>query len=274
MPNYVVGDIQGCYDPLRKLLEQLDFDPARDRLWSVGDLVNRGPRSLDTLRFLKSLGSAFTCVLGNHDLHLLALHYGAFNGGRRRDMADVLDAPDCAELCEWLRFLPMVHYEVLPTDKGHEAFLMVHAGLAPGWNLMQVLRYAREVETALQGNKYKKFLKKMYGDEPDIWHDELRGMKRLRVLTNYFTRIRFCNKETQLNLAIKTGPGTAPKGFKPWYKYQKLNRDMNILFGHWATLEGKTNTPNVYALDTGCVWGRKLTAMRLEDKRIFSTQCS
>ena len=273
MAVYAVGDIQGCYEPLLRLLDKINFDPASDRLWSVGDLVNRGPDSLLTLRFLKQLGPAFTAVLGNHDLHFMALATGAFDGGKKKTLKKLLAAPDCAELCEWLRTLPILHHEKLDTDKGRESFLMIHAGLAPGWNLKQAKAYAREIEDALRDKNYTKFLQKMYGDEPDIWHEGLGGMKRLRVLTNYFTRIRFCNKETQLNLAIKTGASTAPKGFKPWYEYQKLSKELTILFGHWATLNGVTDRENVYALDTGCVWGRCLTALRLEDKQIFCTDC-
>ncbi len=274
MAVYAVGDIQGCYEPLVKLLDKVNFDPAQDRLWSVGDLVNRGPDSLKTIRFLKQLGPAFTAVLGNHDLHFLALATGAFNGGKKKTLRKLLNAPDCAELSEWVRQLPMLHYEKLETEAGKEAFLMVHAGLAPGWSLQQALSYAKEIEDTLKSDSYKKYLKKMYGDQPDIWHEELTGIKRLRTLTNYFTRIRFCNEETQLNLAIKTGASTAPEGFKPWYQYQKLNQELTILFGHWATLNGVTDTKNIYALDTGCVWGRCMTALRLEDKQIFCIDCS
>ncbi len=273
MAVYAVGDIQGCYEPLQRLLDKINFDPSSDRLWAVGDLVNRGPDSLKTLRLLKQLGSAFTSVLGNHDLHFMALATGAFDGGKKKTLKELLEAPDCNELCEWVRTLPILHHEKLETDVGLEEFLMVHAGLAPGWSLNQALAYAKEIETVLLSDRYTTFLKKMYGDEPDIWHDGLTGMKRLRVLTNYFTRIRFCNKETQLNLAIKTGSGTGPKGFKPWYKYQKLSPEITILFGHWATLNGVTDTENVFALDTGCVWGRCLTALRLEDKQIFCADC-
>ncbi len=274
MAVYAVGDIQGCYKPLRKLLDKINFDPTVDRLWCVGDLVNRGPDSLRTLRFLKELGPAFTSVLGNHDLHFVALSTGAHDGGKKKTLKKLLNAPDCEELCEWVRHLPIIHHETLKTDRGKEAFLMVHAGFAPGWSLKQILGYASEIENALQGDNYQKFLSKMYGDQPDIWHEELDGMKRLRVLTNYFTRIRFCNPEAQLNLALKTGANTAPKGYKPWYQFQKLNKDLSILFGHWATLNGVTDMENVYALDTGCVWGRCLTALRLEDKQIFCTECN
>jgi bis(5'-nucleosyl)-tetraphosphatase (symmetrical) len=274
MAVYAVGDIQGCYKPLRKLLDKINFDPAIDRLWCVGDLVNRGPDSLRTLRFLKELGPAFTSVLGNHDLHFLALATGAHDAGKKKTLKKLLNAYDCDELCEWVRYLPIIHHESLKTNRGKEAFLMVHAGFAPGWSLEQIVGYASEIESVLRGEKYQKFLSKMYGDQPDIWHEKLDGMKRLRVLTNYFTRIRFCNPEAKLNLAVKTGANTAPKGYKPWYQFQKINKDLSILFGHWATLNGVTDMKNVYALDTGCVWGRCLTALRLEDKQIFCTECN
>jgi len=271
MATYVVGDIQGCYDQLMRLLDKVRFDPTEDRLWSVGDLINRGPQSLETLRFARSLGKAFTMVLGNHDLHFVALATGARKVGKKDTLKAILDDPDCLKFCDWFRQQPLVYRGKLETDKGKESFLMVHAGLAPGWSFKLARRYAGEVETALKDDKKcMKFLSNMYGDEPDIWHDGLEGMERLRVITNYLTRIRFCNSETQLNLAIKTGPKTAPPGFKPWYEYQKLKPGKFILFGHWASLEGDTKWPNIYALDTGCVWGRTLTALRLEDKQRYS----
>lgn len=270
MATYAVGDIQGCYDQLLRLLDKVKFDPANDRLWSVGDVINRGPKSLKTLRFLKGLGDSFTMVLGNHDLHFVAMATGAQQHGRKDTLQNLLNAEDCPMFCEWLRYQPMVHLEKLDTDQGNQTFLMVHAGIAPGWGFKQARRYGAEVEAVLQSDQYLKFLNRMYGDEPDIWHDGLEGMERLRVITNYLTRVRFCNSETQLNLAIKTGPKTAPQGFRPWYEYQSLKPNKVILFGHWATLEGETNWPNVHALDTGCVWGRTLTVLRLEDKRRYS----
>lgn len=270
MATYAVGDIQGCYDQLMRLLDKVKFDPTEDRLWSVGDIINRGPKSLETLRFARSLGRAFTMVLGNHDLHFVAMATGAQVHGKKDTLKKLLEDNDCALFCDWLRGQPMLHHEKLETENGMETFLMVHAGIAPGWSFKEARGYAEEVEDVLQSDKYIKFLNRMYGDEPDIWHEGLAGMERLRVITNYLTRVRFCNRETQLNLAIKTGPKTAPPGFKPWYEYQHLKKDKNILFGHWATLEGNTNWPNVHALDTGCVWGRSLTALRLEDKQRYS----
>ncbi|MDT8398050.1 MAG: symmetrical bis(5'-nucleosyl)-tetraphosphatase [Pseudomonadales bacterium] len=273
MAIYAVGDIQGCYDPLCRLLDQAHFDPAVDRLWAVGDLVNRGPKSLKTLRFLKSLGGSFTAVLGNHDLHLLALATGAHTEGKISSLQQVLDAPDCGELCEWIRQLPLLHYEKVSTTTGPQDFLMVHAGLAPGWSLQDALGYAAEVEAMLRSANYKKFLKQMYGDKPDTWDEKLKGMKRLRLITNYLTRVRFCNEQGRLNLVVKTKADTAPRGYQPWYTYQRLNQQMVILFGHWATLHGVTNTPNIHALDTGCVWGRCLSMLRLSDQQLICTDC-
>ncbi len=270
MATYAVGDIQGCYDHLMRLLDKINFDPTVDRLWCVGDLLNRGPKSLETLRLAKALGKAFTMVLGNHDLHFVAMATGAQKHGKKDTLQPILDDPDCPAFCDWLRMQSMLHLEKLDTEKGPQTFLMVHAGIAPGWSFKQARRYAAEVEHVLQSDKCEKFLNKMYGDEPDIWHEGLEGWERLRVITNYLTRVRFCNGETQLNLSIKTGPKNAPEGFRPWFEYQQLKENKNIVFGHWATLEGETNWPNVYALDTGCVWGRTLTALRLEDKQRYS----
>lgn len=270
MATYAVGDIQGCFDQLMRLLDKVNFDPTADRLWCVGDLLNRGPKSLETILFARAMGKAFTMVLGNHDLHFVAMATGAQTHGKKDTLEPLLDDPQCPAFCDWLRHQPMIHQEKIDTEQGLQTFLMVHAGIAPGWSFKKARGYASEVELVLRSDKCDKFLNKMYGDEPDIWHEELIGMERLRVITNYLTRMRFCNGETQLNLAIKTGPKTAPEGFKPWYEFQQLKPNKHIIFGHWATLDGETNCPNVHALDTGCVWGRTLTALRLEDKQRYS----
>lgn len=273
MSTFIIGDIQGCYRSLRQVLEKAGFNPETDRLWSVGDLVNRGPHSLKTLRYLKSLGNAFSAVLGNHDLHLLALYYGAYSAGRKDELQDILQAPDAAELCLWLRQLPLIHQESLPTQFGTESFIMVHAGMAPDWSLDQALALSAEVEAALKGDGCFDYLKHMYGNKPDSWSDSLCGAERLRVITNYFTRLRFCKRNGKMNFSVKTGTDTAPPGYKPWYTYQQLSSDNILLFGHWAALDGVTHKPRVYALDTGCVWGRSLTMMRLEDRQLFSVKC-
>ena len=206
MATYAVGDIQGCYAPLRRLLDQAAFDPAQDQLWSVGDLVNRGPQSLDTLRFLKSLGSAFIGVLGNHDLHFLASASGAYSSGKIQTLRPLLEAPDCVALFEWVRHLPLAHRATLNTAAGEHKFLLVHAGIAPGWKFSQARSLAAEVEATLQGPAFLDYLRMMYGDLPDTWSNTLSGMERLRVITNVLTRIRFCTAAGQLNLKVKAGP--------------------------------------------------------------------
>ena len=270
MSTYVVGDIQGCYKALKRLLKKIDFTPDKDRLWCAGDLVNRGPKSLETLRFLSDLDASIEIVLGNHDLHFIAIFEGSAPARGKDSLDALLNAPDCEQLCDWLRFKKMAHFDAVETNKGIEEFLMVHAGVAPLWNLQQTLRYAAEVELALQGDEYRDFLSSMYGDKPIRWANSLDGFDRLRTITNYLTRVRFCDDIGSLRLDIKEGLCAAPKGLKPWFEYEKLTPLVSILFGHWAALEGITNRPHVYALDTGYVWGRELTAMRLEDKKLFS----
>lgn len=274
MATYAVGDIQGCYAPLRRLLDKAAFDPARDRLWSVGDLVNRGPQSLETLRFLKSLGAAFTGVLGNHDLHFLASASGAHTSGKVQTLLPLLDAPDCVELFEWVRQLPLAYRDSLDTHAGRRKFLLVHAGIAPGWKFSQVRARAAEVEAALQGPAFLDYLRMMYGDLPDTWNDTLTGMERLRVITNILTRIRFCTAAGKLDLKVKAGPSAAPEGYRPWFEFQQQKAHRVILFGHWATLNGKIARTNIIGLDTGCVWGRCMTLLRLEDSMRFTMDCS
>jgi bis(5'-nucleosyl)-tetraphosphatase (symmetrical) len=273
MAHFAVGDIQGCYDALRQLLDKVNFDPARDTLWAVGDLINRGPQSLETLRFLKSLGDSFLSVLGNHDLHFMALATGAVTKGNKKTLQALLDAPDCDELCQWLRHFPLLHQEALACENGEENFVMIHAGLAVGWSIEQAQSYARELEATLQNDQYLTFLTEMYGNQPDLWHPDLQGMDRLRVMVNIFTRMRFCDSQGRLNLKIKTNIESAPEGYKPWFEYFKTDTKTNILFGHWAALDGITNIKHMHALDTGCVWGRSMTALRLQDKKLFCINC-
>lgn len=270
MSNYVVGDIQGCYKALKRLLKKIKFSPDTDRLWCAGDLVNRGPKSLETLRYLREIDAAIEVVLGNHDLHFIAIFEGCAPARGKDSLDKLLAATDCEELCDWLRQKPLAHYDAIDTRDGIENFLMVHAGVAPRWNLKQTLERAAEVELCLQGPDYKEFLTAMYGNEPIRWSDKLKGQERLRTITNYLTRVRFCDDIGSLRLDIKEGLCAAPKGFKPWFEYEKITPKASILFGHWAALEGRTGRKNVYALDTGYVWGRELTAMRLEDKKRFS----
>lgn len=270
MSTYVIGDIQGCYKALRKLLKKVRFSANRDRLWCVGDLVNRGSRSLDTLRFLYDMDDSTTIILGNHDLHFIAINEGCAPRRTNDTFAKLLQAADCQTLSDWLRFKALAHYDCIDTNQGLQNFLMVHAGVAPRWSLQKTLNLAAEVEYALQDSSYRDFLRHMYGDRPIRWYDKLQGLDRLRVITNYLTRVRFCDDIGSLRLSIKEGLCAAPSGFKPWYHYEKITPKTAILFGHWAALEGKTGRKQVYALDTGYVWGRSLTMMRLEDKQLYS----
>lgn len=260
MATYVVGDVQGCYESLRKLLENIPFDFSADELWFVGDLINRGPQSLETLRFVRNLGKQATTVLGNHDLHLLSIIFGGHSSHREDTFHDVLDAPDCEELAHWLRSLPLIHKT--------GTHVMVHAGIPHIWNLDFAGRSAREVEEAIRGNRYEMFFKHMYGNEPNSWCNELKGIDRLRVITNYLTRMRLVNCEGVMEFSHKGSIDKLPDGFDAWFHYPTQIRE-NIVFGHWASLEGVTNVPHIFALDTGCVWGRQITSLRLEDHCLF-----
>lgn len=268
MATYAVGDLQGCLDPLRRLLEQVAFDPAADRLWLVGDLVNRGPDSLGTLRFLKGLGDAATVVLGNHDLHLLALQLGGHAPKRKDTFAELLAARDRDELLAWLRTRELIHH-----DAALDAVL-VHAGIPFVFSLEQALALGREVEKAIRGAEAAAFFEVMYGNEPERWTPGLEGHDRLRVVVNYFTRMRFLDATGALDLVTKEGADTAPPGFFPWF--ERLHPDFagrRIVFGHWAALQGRGAPANCLALDTGCVWGGCMTMVRLEDEARWSIDC-
>ena len=270
MSTYVVGDIQGCYKPLKKLLRKVKFSPAQDKLWCVGDLVNRGPDSLDTLHFLQDMEDSIELVLGNHDLHFIAINESCAPERGKDTLDELLAAPDCQQLSDWLRGKPLAHYACVDTHKGPKNFLMVHAGIAPQWSLQKTLNLAAEVEYALQDSQYRGFLQHMYGDTPPRWHDKLQGLDRLRVITNYLTRLRFCDEIGNMHFGVKQGLSATPVGFKPWYQYEKITPEATILFGHWAALEGRTGREQVHALDTGYVWGRELTLMRLEDLQRYA----
>lgn len=265
MAIYAIGDIQGCHEPLKRLLNTVDFDPARDHLWVAGDLVNRGPKSLQVLRFLKGLGHRATCVLGNHDLHLLAVYYKE-RSTRSQDTLDaILKADDAPELIDWLRHQPLVHL-----DEARN-WCMSHAGIPPQWSARKARKLAQEVEAELQGDQPELFFQHMYGNQPSCWHSDITGFPRKRLIVNYLTRMRFIDKEGALDLTSKEGLASTPKGYKPWFKHaDRKAADTRILFGHWAALEGRTGIDNVYALDTGCVWGGHLTALRLDDLARFS----
>jgi len=264
--TYAIGDVQGCYDELRRLLEKIRFDPAADRLWFTGDLVNRGPRSLDVLRLVRGLGRRAVTVLGNHDLHLVAAQ--ARGKARSKDtFHDVLEAPDCDELLAWLRRRPLLHVE--------DGYAMVHAGLPPQWSLAKAQAVCAAASRLIASRKSDEFFREhMYGNAPDTWRDALRGWDRLRFVINCCTRLRVCTGAGRLELDY-TGPArTAPGSTRPWFALAaRRSRRATIVFGHWSTL-GRVHWPahRVYGLDTGCVWGRKLTALRLDDRRLYAVR--
>jgi len=258
MTIYAVGDIQGCYDELNALLDKLKFDFRRDTLWFTGDLVNRGPRSLEVLRFVKSLGDCAVTVLGNHDLHLLAVAYGHEPAKKNDTLDAILEASDREELLTWLRTRPLIHHDEI------RKLTLVHAGLSPQWSLNTALQCAWEVEQVLSGDSYNDFLANMYGNQPVKWDASLKGWDRLRFITNCCTRLRYVNTEGDLELTTKGAPGTQPKGFIPWFRSsQRTSADTKILFGHWSTY-GFSVENNTVCLDSGCIWGGKLTAVNVD----------
>lgn len=268
MATYAIGDLQGCYDQLLNLLERIEFDPQADCLWLTGDLVNRGPKSLKTLRFLKSLGDRAVAVLGNHDLHLLALAYLHAPHKKRDTLQPILDAPDRDELLDWLRHRPLMHHD---PDSG---FSMVHAGLPPQWDLSAALAHAAEVEAILRGPKFIEYFRHMYGDKPQRWADSLRGWDRARYITNCFTRLRYCEPDGRLALKQKGAPKSVNGNSLPWFQVPgRASRDMKIVFGHWSTL-GTVARNGVFPLDSGCVWGGQLSAIRLDrPTELLQTPC-
>ena len=265
--NYLVGDLQGCCDALQKLLEKIDFSASRDRLWLLGDLVNRGPQSLATLRLLRSLDGAATCLLGNHDLHLLAVAAGGRTTRGGDTLDDILDAPDRLALIDWLR-----HQRMACSAHG---WLMVHAGIVPQWDAAQTLELAAEVEALLQGDELAGFLQLMYGDEPLRWDPALVGAVRLRFIINVLTRIRLVTTDGTLELTLKDAAHGAPAGFLPWFEAPgRRTQGVPIAFGHWSAL-GLVNRPDLLSLDTGCVWGGALTAVRIDDgaREVIQVDC-
>jgi bis(5'-nucleosyl)-tetraphosphatase (symmetrical) len=257
--DYLVGDVQGCCDPFEQLLEQIDFSPSRDHLYMLGDLVNRGPQSLATLRRLHGLGGAATCLLGNHDLHLLAVAYGARSQHHNDTLDDVLAAPDRDALLHWLRHQRMACHEC--------GWLMVHAGVVPQWDARMTLELAHEVEHLLQSPALPEFLLVMYGQEQLRWDDGLRDTARLRFIINVLTRVRFVTADGTLDLTIKESADAAPPGLYPWFEApHRRTEGTPMAFGHWSTL-GLINRPDLLALDTGCVWGGALTAARVDGGR-------
>lgn len=257
MNTYIIGDIQGCFDSLQALLTKIQYDPAKDRLCFVGDLVNRGPKSLETLRFVTQLKKPLI-TLGNHDLHLMALYFGTGDKKQSPALHDTLNAPDCDALISFLLQQPLLF--------ANEDFVMVHAGIPPQWSMHEALAYAHEAECALQKNPAA-FFSTMYGNESTQWKNSLSGAHRIRYIVNALTRIRFCTRNGELDL-LNTTESTSNTAFRPWFEWTSFQRDR--YFGHWASLVGRCTTPRVFALDTGCVWGNRLTAIRAEDHNLLS----
>jgi len=268
MAIYAVGDLQGCLDPLQQLLDHIAFDPACDRLWLVGDLVNRGPQSLQVLRFVRSLGGAAISVLGNHDLHLVMLAEGYGKPSREDTLQEVLAAPDRDELIAWLRGLPLFHWQ--------DGFALVHAGLLPQWSIPQAQSLADEVHRALVAPDYREFLARMWGSEPNAWRDDLTGWDRLRVIVNAMTRMRFVWPDGRMEFragGAKGPPERGPAGCLPWFAVaNRKSRDHTVICGHWSAL-GFRHEETLLALDSGCLWGGRLTAVRLPDRRVFQLPC-
>lgn len=267
MATYAIGDVQGCFEPLMQLLKKIKFNKSKDTLWFTGDIVNRGPQSLDVLRFIKSLGKKQITVLGNHDLHLIATYHGA-KLNQYDTFNDILKATDSKKLIKWLCEQPLFHYD------SDVEFALVHAGLAVSWSIEKTLSLAQEVSDVLQSDKLPEFLHHMYGNDPDHWSDDLTGFPRWRIITNYLTRARYCYLDGRMNFNYKGPLHEKPAELVPWYDvHNRKSADTNIIFGHWAALDGKVDRKKMYALDTGCIWGRCLTAFRLEDEKRFSVNC-
>lgn len=265
MATYFVGDLQGCYDELQLLLEKVQFDPSQDQLYLVGDLVARGDKSLECLRFVKSLGESAKTVLGNHDLHLISTALGIKKVKARDRVEAIFAASDFDELIDWLRHQPLlVHHQ-------QQHFVMVHAGISPDWDLATAKQCAQEVEDALRHCDYRYLLENMYENSPDRWHNDLQGLERLRYSINVFTRMRFCHWDHRLDFDCKQPPKFSPKELTPWFNLANpLYKEIPIIFGHWASLVDTPTPENIYALDTGCVWGNRMTMLRWEDKQVFS----
>lgn len=270
MAVYAIGDIQGCFKPLRALLERIGFQHARDRLWFTGDLVNRGPQSLEVLRYIHSLGERARVVLGNHDLHLLSVWAGSGELKRDDNLRPVLEAPDSEELMQWLRHQPLLY------EEPGFPYVLVHAGVPPAWTLDEARAHAREIETALRGPDLGNFFRHIYGDRPARWHSGLRGWDRLRFIINAFTRMRYCDADGALLLDYKGAPESAPSGYYPWFatpsrRFQ--SQGVTVICGHWSTL-GLRRETGLLAIDTGCLWGGQLTAARLDGKpQIIAMPC-
>lgn len=266
MANLLIGDVHGCYDELMLLLDKAQFDPANDTLWFTGDLVARGKKSLEVLRFIKSLGDKTNLVLGNHDIHLLATYQKIKKPKPKDHLDELLAAPDCDELIDWLRHQPLLQLD--PELK----LIMVHAGIPPNWSLEQTVTFSCLIEKKLRSDNYTKWLNKLYGDSPTQYSPDFTQSELLRYSCNALTRMRYCYEDGSLDFNCKKAPNEAPTDLKPWFDFpsQIINDGYRIAFGHWASLEGKGAPPSFYALDTGCCWGGKLTLLNYETQQYFS----
>ncbi|MGB3620095.1 symmetrical bis(5'-nucleosyl)-tetraphosphatase [Ketobacter sp. MCCC 1A13808] len=267
MATYAIGDLQGCFKPFKCLLDEVKFNPDQDQIWLCGDLVNRGPESLKTLKFCYDRRDNLIAVLGNHDLHMLAVLAGIGSPKRKDTFNDVLASKHRDKLTDWLLSCPLMHE--------NDDWVMSHAGIYPGWSLQQARKCAREVETVLQNPQLRlQYFENMYGNTPAIWDESLTGPDRWRTITNFFTRMRLVNGDGEIDLTHKEALSDAPAGLIPWFQWpQRTPLKKKILFGHWAALQGVSNYPGVLALDTGCVWGNRLTAVCLETEALTSCDC-
>ena len=266
MAIYAVGDLQGCFSAFQRLLDLIRFDPTQDTLWLVGDIVNRGPDSLALLRYIKQAGDAILMVLGNHDLHLLMIAAGVARGHPGDTLRSILDAPDRDELLHWLRQQKLFHRD--------DPYAMVHAGLLPTWTIARAEQLAHEVENALRQDDYPILFSQIYGNEPNYWRDEWQGSVRLRVIVNAMTRMRICTEKGEMNFAYKGDVHSIPHGYLPWFNVpQRVSQGNTVICGHWSAL-GLYLGDNVFALDSGCVWGGQLTAIRLHDRKLFQLHCA
>ena len=266
MTDYAIGDIQGCYERLLDVLDKVDFSPSRDRLWVAGDIINRGPSSLESLRYVRDLGSSAVVVLGNHDLHLLAVALGGHAVKRKDTLQDILDAPDHHELLQWL-----LQQNICIHDTRRN-LVMAHAGLPHIWSAEKGAALAAEMEGVLRSGDVEEYFRHMYGNEPARWQEDFTGMDRWRMITNYFTRMRFIAEDGTLELTAKESADNAPEGYAPWFHFPRSD-DVRVIFGHWAALEGDTGSDRFIGLDTGCVWGGRLTLMNLDTDEKIHCDC-
>lgn len=273
MTNYAIGDIQGCYRELEELLVLINFDTSKDKLWLCGDLVNRGPKSLECLKLILSIKDNCFITLGNHDLHLIAVSHDVVQQNDDDTIDEILLDQDRDLYIKWLKSLPLLHASELETQLGKKKFVMSHAGIPPHWSLSNAIKYSNEIECELASeHRCKAFLEIMYGNDPSEYSDDLTKEQRLRLHTNYLTRMRFCNDAGKLEFNHKGVSKDSPKGYRPWFEHKLkiMEGNVGLLFGHWAALDGETGVEGITALDTGCVWGKKLTAINLEEGRVFS----